>query len=120
MSKKIKKIFNVLEYDFNTRKISYYDVLPYFRNCWTDKGYNFEKDKVKDRKTLKEWIKRTSRYNFWARCQYEFLTAPWPYREDKLIEDMKKIDVHEQIMMNIDIITDILFNEFKIDENGEN
>ena len=27
-----------------------------------------------------------------------------------------KIDVHEQIMMNIDIITDILFDEFKIGE----
>ena len=29
-------------------------------------------------------------------------------------EDLKKIDVHEQIMMNIDIITDILAKEFNI------
>jgi hypothetical protein len=31
-----------------------------------------------------------------------------------IIRDMYKIDVHEQIMMNIDIITDILAVEFKI------
>jgi hypothetical protein len=120
MSKKLKKIFNVLEYDFNSRNISYYDVLPYFRRCWNAKDFNFEKDEVKDRNTLSIWIKRTSHYNFWARCEYEFLMAPWPYREDKLIDDMKKIDVHEQIMMNIDIITDILFDEFNINENEKN
>jgi hypothetical protein len=31
-----------------------------------------------------------------------------------IIRDMSKIDAHEQIMMNIDIITDILIKEFKI------
>ena len=30
-------------------------------------------------------------------------------------EDMDKIDVHKQIMMNIDIITDILYKEFKLE-----
>ena len=69
-----------------------------------------------DKKTLQEWIESTSRYMFWARCQYEFLMAPWPYKEDTLIKDMYKIDVHEQIMNNIDVITNILYEEFKIEK----
>lgn len=155
--KKLKK-FNVLEYNWNRFDKSTYDVLPYFRNSWKNKKFNFEKEKVKDKKTLKVWIERASRYMFWARCEYEFLMAPWPYREIKLkhylkkdnydynekhnfkmvvddnvvyedtmipsdaipdtiiMEDLKKIDVHEQIMMNIDIITDILFEEFKLEK----
>lgn len=113
MAEKIK--FNVLEYDWNARKGVPYDVLPYFRNTWDGK-FNFDKKNVVDKKTLKEWIKNASQYMFWARCQYEFLMAPWPYKEDTLIKDMYKIDVHEQIMNNIDVITNILYDEFKIEK----
>lgn len=83
-----------------------------------------------------------STYTFWARCQYEFLIAPWPlgsYEMKKKVRqvllkenfdlgdykdsidfynviayDMSKIDVHKQIMMNIDIIVDILWEEFYV------
>lgn len=107
-------VFNVLEYNWNTRKPSYYNVIPYFKNNWNNKKSNFEKEKVKDKKTLKEWIERASQYQYWARCEYEFLMGPWPYREDTIINDLKKIDIHEQIMMNIDILTDLLYSEFKL------
>ena len=89
---------------------------------------------------LKEWINGKSMYMFWSRCQWEFLVASWPfglYRlkndvkefiptfdpedyssmikfENIITADMKKIDVHEQITMNIDIIVDILYKEFKL------
>ena len=63
--------------------------------------------------------------------------APWPFGSKKMLEelqkveiteennikvcniitgDMCKIDIHEQIMMNIDVITEILFTEFKIEK----
>ena len=113
MVEKIK--FNVLEYDWHDRKATTYDVLPYFRSVWKEK-FNFDKKNVVDKKTLQDWIKRASQYMFWSRCQYEFLMAPWPYNEDTLIKDMYKIDVHEQIMNNIDIITNILYEEFKIEK----
>ena len=88
---------------------------------------------------LKKWIKSRSQYQFWSRCEYEFLIAKWPFGGWQLTEDMEKfiatnpnlkdhktnidmcniitkdmdiIDVHEQIMMNIDIVTDILYDEF--------
>ena len=32
-----------------------------------------------------------------------------------IIQDMDKIDVHKQIKMNIDVIADILYKEFKLE-----
>lgn len=36
--------------------------------------------------------------------------------ENIIIADMQKIDVHSQIEMNINIIVDILYKEFKLDK----
>ena len=78
-------------------------------------------DKVKETKSksrrmdlLKKFILDRSLYMFWSRCQYECLIAPWPYREDTLIDDLKKIDVHEQLMANIDVLVKVVAEEFKI------
>ena len=138
-----KKEFKVLLMDFNRKKYEAYDVLPYFRNVW--RGHKFNRDKdydkipVKTKEQLKEWIISWGRNQFWARCEYEFLMASWPFGsrrmtdevkaflinqpdidnyEDNLrfrniiIRDMVKIDVFEQLMMNIDILVDILYDEF--------
>lgn len=143
--KTIKK-FNVLHTNFSSKRVEYYDVLPYFRDCWKSKYNKDEKKKIKETKSkelLREWIKDRSLYMFWGRCEWEFLIGGWPYGskrmydnikefisnnpnidnyDDRLkldniiIDDMTKIDVHEQIMMNIDIITDILYNEFKLNK----
>lgn len=147
MAKVLKK-FKVLNY--NMGKKTEYDVLPYFRDCWKAKYYKEQVSKIKETKSenkrrelLKEFIKSKSQYMFWARCEYEFLMASWPfgsYRlrnemkdflknpvnlddntqclnfENIIIADMDKIDIHEQIMMNIDIIVDILFEEFKLNK----
>jgi hypothetical protein len=39
---------------------------------------------------------------------------PWPYNAEHPTKDAEKIDVHYQIMMNIDVIADILAEEFKL------
>lgn len=134
------KTFNVLLCDGN--KIEYYDVLPYFRNSWKERYLKKEKNEIKSTKSkelLKEWIINRSKCMYWCRCQFECLITHWPfgsYRMEKdlkklitsdfdiekiddanklynsIIQDMYKIDVHQQIMMNIDIITDILAEEF--------
>lgn len=133
------KTFNVLNYNNFNNQIEQYNVLPYFRNSWKSKS--FQSHCVKSKDELKNWIERTSKYRFWSRCEYEFLMASWPfgtkYMYDEVKEffktpqdldnystridldniitrDMKKINIHEQIMMNIDIITNILFEEFKL------
>lgn len=138
------KKFNVLEYNFTTKKVDYYDVLPYFRSCWKDKRFNFDKKDVKSKDDLKNWIAHSSHYQYWARCEYEFLIASWPFGSYQFKKDMSellkhgvnldnidenikfsntitremyKIDIHEQIMMNIDIITNILYEEFEKEIN---
>ena len=139
------KQFNVIQFDFTHKKVVHYDILPYFREEWKDKYHKEEKNKIKETKSkelLKQWIINRSSYRFWGRCEYEHLVASWPFgsykiKEDLkklltpnfdieklddsikfyniLIQDMKKIDIHDQIMMNIDIITDILYNEFNLE-----
>lgn len=97
------KKFNVLCWDFNTDSLIHYDVLPYFRKC-------IEKTKVKYKSLgdFKELIEKESRYNFWSRCEYEMICHGWPVNKNNY-----KIDVHEQVMMNIDVIAEILFEEYK-------
>jgi hypothetical protein len=138
----MKATFKVLNYSGFNNQIEHYDVLPYFRDSWKSKS--FKAKEVKSKSDLKQWIESASRYMYWARCQYEFLMASWPfgsknmhdevmkffetpkdlesystriYFDNIIIRDMHKIDIHEQIMMNIDIITDILADEFKIDKH---
>ncbi len=91
--------FNVLNWDFNSDSLVQYDVLPYLR----------EKCKKADSyEELKESIEKASMYQFWGRCQYEMIVHGWP-----VMKKEHKLDVHEQIMMNIEIITKILWEELK-------
>lgn len=141
-------VFNVLEFDVNSRKTKPYDVLPYFRNSWASKYNKEEKDEIKktrSKELFKEYIRTEAHYQFWARCEYEILVASWPFGSYRLTQDMKdflknnpdldldniskniefeniitrdmeKIDIYDQIMMNIDIIVDILYKEFNLDK----
>lgn len=123
--KNLKK-FNVLNWDFNRDMIYQYDVLPYFRECYIDKVKEFKQVSKRkwyakaDEKTkkwyqvpetyeeFKKFIEDQSRYQFWARCEYEMIIHGWPVRKNDY-----KIDIHEQVMMNLDIICEILWNEIK-------
>ena len=115
--------FNVLLWDFNRDELEYYDVLPYLRDRYEERKKRSEeagKDKElsKDKKLLKffrvpetldefkEFIMSESRYQFWARCQYEMICHGWPVRKND-----HKLDVHEQIMMNLDVIARIMHDE---------
>lgn len=138
---KTEKTFNVLVININTRKLEQYDVLKTFRRVWNDKGHNFDKDKVTDFESLRSWIQRVSSYHFGYKTEWEFLIAEWPFGgykfkqnmkqflannpqldlddyskcidfENVIMREMTKIDVNKQIMMNIDIVTEILFDEF--------
>lgn len=138
-----KKKFNILLWEFNHKKIEEYDVLPYFRREWDEKPYNWDFDfneiPVKTWDDLKKWIKDRAHYQFWGRCEYEFLVGSWPFGSRKTTEGVKeffkkdpnldnhsdnidfyniitdemvKVDVYDQIKINLDIITDILYEEF--------
>lgn len=130
----MKKKFNVLIWDFNHDKLEHYDVLPYFRKCYkerVDKFKKFSKTKRYQKMTeeekndylkfsfvpntldeVKKFIEDESRYMFWARCEYEMILHAWPARKNDY-----KLDIHEQIMMNIDIISEIFFDEIHNERN---
>ena len=123
MKKKENKKFNVLTWDFNGDKLEHYDVLPYFRQEYQErkkkaKGKRIQKilaenpDMKKyygvpaNRDEMRKFIEGESLYMFWARCEWEMIVHGWPVRKNDY-----KLDVHEQVMMNIDTITDILWEE---------
>lgn len=92
--------FNVINFEFNSGKFEAYDIMPYFIRCYRDEN--------KDNRPVtfdefKEFVKSKSIYMYWARCEYEIILSDWPNESKR-----KKIDIHEQIMMNIDIVTDVL------------
>lgn len=138
MGKKKKDIipFYVVNESFIKRgTFGPYNIMPYLVD-----EYN-ETKKSKHRKTpetyeeFKTFVKDKSQYQYWGRCEYEFLMGTWPFGTKKMTEeivefakdgidtedwkkkidlcniitqDMQKIDVYEQIMMNHDTVTKIL------------
>ena len=98
------KQFNVIIEDVNSREFIPYDVIPHLVQCY------YEARETDDRpgtfEEFKTFIKQRSMYMWWARCEYEIVLQSWPTGD---IE--KKIDVHQQVMMNIDIIAEILMKE---------
>ena len=98
-------VFNVLFWDFNRSAPTPYDVLPYFRN-------EYEKTKKSERPVTKEqwkeFITSRGRYMYWARCQYETIIKQWPPTDKSY-----KLDIWEQISWNLDLIAEILLEEYE-------
>lgn len=92
------KTFNVINYNFNKQVMEPYDVIPYLVN-------EYEKCKTKPQTfdDFKEFVKRKSQYQWWARCQYEIIISDWPSQKHE-----EKWDVYQQVMLNIDVITKLL------------
>ena len=96
--------YNVILWDINRREFIPYDIFPYLK-----KVYQEAKEKKKEPKTFeefKEFIRKESMYMWWGRCEYEILISDWPSQSKT-----EKIDVHYQVMMNIDIITKLFIEE---------
>lgn len=90
--------FNVIMYDPNMKEFVPYNIIPYFIDC-----YQNSKNKPITKEQFKEFIKSESEYRFQFRCEYEIILADWPNQQ---IE--RKVDVYDQIIMNLDVITDVL------------
>lgn len=108
-----KKRFNVLTWDVNSDSLRIYDVMPYLRECYAKRSSrrSFGIDKYggrpKTRSEFLDFVDMESMYMFWSRCQWEMICHGWPVRKNDY-----KLDVYEQIKMNIDIIVDILYEEY--------
>lgn len=124
------KQFNVINFDFNAKKFKAYDVIPYLvrkynervttceeleaelKNATSETEINLYIDSLKYWKVpvtfdeFKEFIKSESQYQFWSRCEYEIILVDWPCQKTE-----EKWDVYDQIMMNLDIVTQIVMEE---------
>ena len=101
------KSFNVIIYNPNSREFVEYDIMPYLIRT-----YNEKKEK---KETLpetfdefKNFVKSESKYQFWARCEYEIILIDWPCQKNH-----EKWDVYKQIMMNLDIVTKVFMENIK-------
>lgn len=102
MKKNLKSFYTII-YNINKKEFEPYDVMPYLIE-----EYKSKKKKKKHPTSFeefKEFIVQASMYMYWSRCQYELILASWPNEDKK-----EKIDIHNQIMMNIDRITEVLMD----------
>lgn len=107
--KKRKHIpFKVVVDNVNTKQFEFYDVMPYFIRC-----YEETKDMPKTYEEFKSFIERWSRYMYWSRCQYELVLKPWVGHDNE-----QKVDVHWQLMHNLDLVTSILMLNLGFKENN--
>ena len=105
-----------LTWDMNRGEVENYDIMPYLVSAWKeDKArkrkiwFKSSDDDTKEPTTVEEWKKAilaASRYQFWARCEYEIIISEWPTEKHRV-----KLDVFDQINANIDVITK-LFMEY--------
>lgn len=107
------KQFNVINYNFNTQKFEYYDIIPYLVRAYkerVDKHKEFPDDDYwrvpQTFGEFKKFVRSESQYQFWSRCEYEIILVDWPCQKHE-----EKWDVYDQIIMNLDIITQIVMEE---------
>ena len=93
------KEFNVICYDINKRVFTKYDIMPYLLSKYKNLK---KKDRPKEFNECKDFIKKESKYQWWSRCEYEIIISEWPVEKYK-----EKWDIHKQVLMNIDIITEV-------------
>ena len=95
--------FNVIIQDFNSKEFVSYDIFPYLTH-----EYKILKNKPSTYEDFKEFIKAKSMYQWWSRCEYEIILTGWPNTDFH-----KKIDIYWQIMMNIDVITELFIKHIQ-------
>ena len=123
------KQFNVINFNFNAKKFEAYDVIPYLVRAYneqverhntaeseldiaiTEEEIEIAKSSLDYWKVpvtfdeFKEFVKDKAQYRFWARCEYEIILVDWPCQKTE-----EKWDVYDQIMMNLDIVTQLVMD----------
>lgn len=97
--------FNVIVED--NGKFVPYNIIPYLV-----KRYNEADNKPESYDEFKEFVENESMYQWWSRCEYEIILMDWPGQSKA-----EKWDVHKQVMMNLDIITNTLITDILVNSD---
>lgn len=103
--------YRVITWDFSTDRVEHYNIMPYLYRRLEEKRKKKQitlEDLTLER--LKEFIDNESKYQFWARCEYEVILSSWPPRENGR---KHKMDVYEQIHMNLDNIAKLMYDDLQ-------
>lgn len=107
--KNVKLEYNVLHYDWNSKKVINYNVLA--RLDLEKIRKKILKKEISNYDEFKEYLQREFVYYFMSKSEYEIMVGDLMCREDSF----KKIDAYRQIEMNLDLITKYIINEMKIE-----
>lgn len=98
----MKKKFNVLVFNPNLKKVEFYDVIEPLLREWKSR----KEAPGKTREEVTRFVTTESRYRWWAKCEYEIIIQDWPKGKEEV-----KLDVYDQVMMNLEVVVDILMEE---------
>ena len=96
--------FYVINEDWNTSSFLPYDVIPYLV-----RRYKETSPKNNRPVTLEDFVKfvnNESMSQWWGRCEYEIILKNWCGKAHE-----KKIDVYQQVRMNLNLIARIVMKE---------
>lgn len=109
---KVKNVnlkYNVLLYNWNSKKVINYNVLAHLDLEKIRK--KILKKEICNYDQFKEYLKREFMYVFWSRAEFEIVVGDLSCRE----EYFEKIDAWRQIEMNLDLIVKYIINEMRIE-----
>jgi len=100
-----KFVWNVIYHDSNAQIITTFNV---FDHC----GFYEEVKKFlrqcKDRASFAEEVKRSLKYYFWSKCEWEIIIGPWSGGRNT---EKIKVDVCWQVLNNWDHFVDYLWSK---------
>lgn len=111
MRKRYQIPFYAIDDDVNSRVFTKYNVMPYFIRCY-DKVRR-KKNCPKTYEEIRKFLEGNSMYMFWSRCQYEVIL------KSMKTERERKIDVHNQIMNNFDLLVHLFMYNLGLDADND-
>lgn len=105
-------VWNVIYHDSNAHKIGTFNV---FDHCGFMKDVQQHLRKFKDKALFAEELKRSVKYYFWSKCEWEIIISPWTGSRDT---EAIKVDVCWQLLNNWERFVDYVWNSKRRRTNG--
>lgn len=105
MKRKIEPYY-VIVWNFNKDQIDKYNIMDYLIECYKETKKSKKLITPQTFEECKKFILGKSMYMFWSRCEYECIIHGFP-----ITNNTYKLDVYQQIEMNIDVITKHFMNQ---------
>lgn len=112
----MKKIsFYILQKNFNTGEMEPYNVMTSLYGTICTSKYGIKKNwieqwKIKDKKSFRNFVRNHFHWLYAGQCEWEFISRDWPTENP---EKDVKVNGFDQLEPNIDLITDLLWEQIK-------